>query len=272
MHDVAPQTWDACEHLLAAVTAVASIPITLLVVPDYHGAGLRSFSPAYRNGLESRLARGDELALHGWRHLDDEPLGRDPIERLRRTRLTAREGEFAALPVARARERLEAGLDWFGRFGWPLHGFVAPAWLMSPGTWQALDGLPFGYVTTRPSIYLMPQRLPFETSTLVYSVRTSWRRALSLLWNEALRQPRARAARGTYRPAPGRRRPSLGGALVAARARVAAVWTHCRHQSATCRAPAFGAARSLALSGIHSASTKVPSSRPINAPASTSVG
>jgi predicted deacetylase len=186
LHDVAPQTWPACERLLAAVAAIADIPITLLVAPDYHGAGLRGFTAAYRSALDARLARGDELALHGWAHLDRHPLRLELLDTLRRTQLTAREGEFAALPAALAAELLERGVEWFASHGWPLHGFVAPAWLMSAGTWEALAKLPLQYTTTLGHLYLLPERAPIETSTYVYSARTRWRRRVSLMRNAVL--------------------------------------------------------------------------------------
>jgi predicted deacetylase len=187
LHDVAPQTWPACERLLDLVAAVGCIPVTLLVVPDYHHRGLACFSPAYRSALERRLEQGDELALHGWCHLDEAPPSRHPIAYLQRRLLTAREGEFAALSAADAQQRLQEGIAWFARLGWPLHGFVAPAWLMSAGTWQALGSTRLGYATTLRSIYLLPERRPIDTRALVHSVRSRLRRRLSLIWNEALR-------------------------------------------------------------------------------------
>jgi predicted deacetylase len=183
---VAPQTWDGCERLLGSVAAVADIPVTLLVVPDYHGEGLRRFTHAYRRALDARIAHGDELALHGWSHLDLHPLRFGLLDTLRRTQLTAREGEFAAVPVATARALLERGIEWFAKQGWPLHGFVAPAWLISAGAWRALDGLPFEYTTTLRHLYLLPERIPIKTTTFVYSARTRLRRRLSLLRNAAL--------------------------------------------------------------------------------------
>jgi predicted deacetylase len=194
LHDVAPQTWGACERLLESVAEIADIPVTLLVAPDYHGEGLRGFTAAYRRALEARLERGDELALHGWSHLDTQPLGPGLLDTLRRTRLTAREGEFAALPVQTARALLERGIEWFDKHGWPLHGFVAPAWLISTGTWQALDGLPFEYTTTLSRLYLLPQRIPVATRTYVYSARSGLRRCLSLARNQALRSLAERAS------------------------------------------------------------------------------
>jgi len=186
LHDVAPQTWPACERLLALLDAVAAIPLTLLVVPDYHREGLRAFDQRYHAALDQRLARGDELALHGWTHLDELPLDRGVLDTLRRTRLTNREGEFAALSRDEARARLHKGLHWFERNGWPVQGFVAPAWLLGPGAREALEHLPLRYTTTRTEWLLLREKRSVRAPTLVYSARSASRRRASLLWNRCL--------------------------------------------------------------------------------------
>src|SRR5688572_16051893 len=62
IHDVAPATWDECARLAQAMREVAELPLTWLVVPQYHRAG---GDPArMESGLGCALARGDELALH----------------------------------------------------------------------------------------------------------------------------------------------------------------------------------------------------------------
>lgn len=185
LHDVAPQTWPACARLLECIDAIAALRVTLLVVPDYHHGGLAAFDRGYRAALERRLARGDELALHGWTHVDEMPLAGGPLDRLRRTRLTDREGEFAALPFDMARERLQAGRDWFESNGWPLHGFVAPAWLLGQQAWWAVVAFPFRYTTTRTRMCLLPHGEKVATTTLVYSSRSRWRRRMSTWWNSA---------------------------------------------------------------------------------------
>ncbi len=187
VHDVAPPTLASCERLVRAIDAVADIPLTLLVVPDYHRRGLAAATSRYRAWLETRAARGDELVLHGWTHLDEAPLGLNPLARFRRTRLTDREGEFSALCAAAARERLEAGLAWFDRQGWPVAGFVAPAWQLSAGAWQALQSTPLLYTTTRTRIYLLRSNRSLETCTFVYSTRSPLRSRMSR-WVNGARQ------------------------------------------------------------------------------------
>lgn len=183
LHDVAPQTWPACAQLLRLVDEVTAAPVTLLVVPDYHRKGLVTFGPAYRAALERRLLRGDELALHGWNHLDEMPLNRGMVDRLRRTRLTDREGEFSALPAMQSRQRLDAGRDWFETWGWPLYGFVAPAWLLGEGAWTALADSGLRYTATRTALHSLETGRVYRTRTVVYSTRSALRARSSLWWN-----------------------------------------------------------------------------------------
>jgi predicted deacetylase len=181
IHDVAPQTWPRCERLIAAVErAAGAVPLTLLVVPRYHGDP--TLPRWYLRALEDRLARGDELALHGWTHRDEGPPLRGPLDWLRRRVATDREGEFAALAEAEARERLALGRAWFERRGWPLAGFVAPAWLLSAGSRRALGDSGFLYTTTRSSLVLLRPARRFAAPAIGYSARGPLRTALSLAW------------------------------------------------------------------------------------------
>ena len=145
IHDVAPATWDECARLAQALRAVADIPLTWLVVPQYHRGG--GDLGRMEAGLERALARGDELALHGFTHLDTAPRGPGLSERFLRGTYS-HEGEFAALPADEAARRIQCGLDWFAARGWPVRGFVPPAWLMGEGAWQALRAVDFDYTTT----------------------------------------------------------------------------------------------------------------------------
>jgi predicted deacetylase len=154
IHDVAPATWADCLRLVEAVRAVADIPLTWLVVPHYHFRPEQS--PAMEACLNVALERGDELALHGYSHLDTEEAGGGLRARFLRNVYTRREGEFAALTEAEARRRLELGLDWFAARGWTPTGFVPPAWLLGEGAWRALRDAPFAYTTTFSHFHCLP--------------------------------------------------------------------------------------------------------------------
>lgn len=183
LHDVAPATWDRCRRVLAAVREVADLPLTLLVVPAYHGEC--SAQPAFEAQLNERLRRGDELALHGYFHCD--PQAPEGLVDWFRRRVYTVEGEFAALCEREACERLLLGQRWFAANHWPLAGFVAPAWLMGDGAWAAVrangDLL---YTSTLTHLHLLPGLHALRAPCLTYSTRSGWRRIGSLAWNGAL--------------------------------------------------------------------------------------
>jgi predicted deacetylase len=187
IHDVAPATWAACRALADAIREVdAALPLTLLVVPCYHGSSA-TVPSWYRDWLDARLQRGDEIALHGYTHRDDAPPARSALARLARRGYTAGEGEFAAISRTEAAQRIAAGLEWCGAQGWRVSGFVAPAWLMSAGTWRALGRFDFSYTTTLGRFYALRADRDVWSPSLVYSARAAWRRYASRRWNEALR-------------------------------------------------------------------------------------
>ncbi|MDB5764497.1 MAG: hypothetical protein JWQ21_3492 [Herminiimonas sp.] len=178
VHDVAPHTWPQCERLLQAIREVADIPVTLLVVPAYHHHPVTD-AARYDRLLEQRLSLGDELALHGYTHLDEGLAPGCLWGKFTRQVYTQGEGEFSALGVNEARRRLTWGLEWFEHRGWPVHGFVAPAWLLGDGAWQALDDFAFKYTTTLSRFYALPERRSLLSPSLVYSARNGWGRAAS---------------------------------------------------------------------------------------------
>jgi len=171
-------------RLRDAIRAVAgSIPLTWLVVPRFHGS--EDDSPAMEAQLGAALARGDELALHGYTHLDLEPAQGGLGSQFLRAVYTQREGEFAALAEGAARRRIELGLAWFAERGWTATGFVAPAWLLGEGAWRALRSFPFAYTTTFSRFHLLPDGPALFSPSLVYTARNRAGRLLSPLAAQA---------------------------------------------------------------------------------------
>lgn len=177
IHDVAPDTWPDCARLGQAVRAVADIPLTWLVVPRYHNRAPQA--PAMEQALAALLAHGDELALHGYTHLDSAPPGPGIRSRFMRTVYTQREGEFAAIGEQDARARIALGLAWFAERGWPVRGFVAPAWLLGEAAWRAVRAAPFEYTTTISHFHLLARREAVWSPSLVYAARNAGGRLLS---------------------------------------------------------------------------------------------
>jgi predicted deacetylase len=185
VHDVAPPTWALCQRLLHEVAAVGAMPVTLLAVPRYHGTPRDQRFEAW---LRQRASQGDEVALHGYTHLDAGPAPRGRLDHWRRRHYTAGEGEFAALGGAEAARRLKAGADWLRGLGLPPAGFVAPAWLLSDGAWQALRATPLDYTCTLRRVHLLHTGSGVNALSQVYSTRSAWRRVVSVLWNMLLAQ------------------------------------------------------------------------------------
>jgi uncharacterized protein len=182
LHDVAPATWATYRPLLRELDAWR-VPLTLLVVPWWHGGVRVGDDPAWRAALDARVARGDEIALHGWRHLDEGPAPRSPYGWVRRRVLTAGEGEFAALSSVQAAQRLAAGRAALEECGWHAEGFVAPAWLLGASAAAAVRAAGFSYTSDRTALYLLPNWRRVSAPTLVASPRSAARRFVSRAWN-----------------------------------------------------------------------------------------
>lgn len=182
LHDISPATWEDYRPFVEAIDAMGDIPMTWLVVPDFHHRSPTFEDPAFLDLLARRIERGDELVLHGYYHCDDGPAPRSLREYFMR-RLYTYEGEFYGLNFKDAKARLEQGVALFEQQGWPLHGFVAPAWLMSGGTRQALAKLPLRYTTDTRGFYHLPDFTRVDVPTLCWSARSKWRRGMSYVVN-----------------------------------------------------------------------------------------
>ena len=135
IHDVGPRFESQIDALADRLTRLLGGPqFAMLVVPDHWDEAPLSAAPGYAAKLRSWADAGVEMFLHGWRHRDDAP-ARGFAQKHR----TAGDGEFAALSVDQAARRIGDGRkvveDAIGR---PVAGFIAPAWLYSPGSIEAV--------------------------------------------------------------------------------------------------------------------------------------
>ncbi|MFO1393294.1 MAG: polysaccharide deacetylase family protein [Steroidobacteraceae bacterium] len=193
LHDVAPATLARCRATLRFLDDLGVGPVALLVVPDYHGLGRVDRDPDFCEFVRQRERRGDEIVLHGFRHLDRASPGRGLRDWLERRVYTDGEGEFSRVDVRDARSLILRGLAVLRSAGWQPTGFIAPAWLMSPGTRVALANLPIEYCSTRSSILLLREGRRIAAPTIVASTRSPLRRTISPAWNRALLTCRSRA-------------------------------------------------------------------------------
>ena len=116
IHDVAPLTLAEAGSWRELAARLVPAPVSLLVVPRYHGRESWR-SGAARGWLRERAREGDELVLHGYAHM--RPGGRDGRELAGR-----RNAEIAEL--------IHDGLDEMARAGIPTDGFIAPSYSHPP--------------------------------------------------------------------------------------------------------------------------------------------
>jgi len=193
LHDVAPSTWPAYRSFVEAIDRVGPMPLTLLVVPDFHHEGSIVGDHAFRAAMDARVARGDELVLHGFHHADEAPPPRTPRDVFMR-RIYTHEGEFQAIDAADARDRIAKGLAAFRACGWEPEGFVAPAWLLNAASKAEVAAAGFAYTSDPQGLIRLPGWQHVPAPSLVWSARSGWRRALSRAWNERRRRMHADAA------------------------------------------------------------------------------
>ena len=136
--------------------------------------------------LRDLEARGHEIVIHGFFH-DRPPQARETFLEKFVTRVyTQGEGEFYDLGYDEAFGRIKAAREEFLATGLKPHGFVAPAWLLGSEAERAARDAEMEYTTRLRTVRDLRSGETFPARSLVYSVRNSWRRAVSLAWNAAL--------------------------------------------------------------------------------------
>lgn len=147
LHDVAPSKAELCRRWLDLVES-RGVKASLLVVPgQWNGQSFES-SAQFLEWLRAAEKRGHEIVLHGYQHLAD-PQFVSKTFRSKFGRIVGRGcEEFWELPLSEASRRLHLGKLAIQRVGLNSNGFVAPAWLMSAGTLQALHMQDFAHTST----------------------------------------------------------------------------------------------------------------------------
>ncbi len=188
LHDVAPPTWEAAENILRDLGRCGVRVCSLLVVPDYHHTGNSMADPKFVRWLRTLEEAGHEIVIHGYFHerpsKDDEPLR----QRLLTQSYTAGEGEFYDLAYEEARGRIQRARAEFMAAGLTPRGFIAPAWLLSADGERAAAEAEMEYTTRLTTIVDLRSAETYRARSLVYSVRSAWRRTASLAWNAAQAQ------------------------------------------------------------------------------------
>src|SRR6266404_3713929 len=186
IHDVAPSSRALVDKTITTLGHRGVGVCSLLVVPDYHHQGLFTKDREFVSWLRNLELDGHEVVIHGYFH--ERP--RRPEESLRDkflTRLyTASEGEFYDLDYHEALHRITPARDEFRASGLKPRGFVAPAWLLSTEAERAARDAELEYTTRLQTVRDLRSGNEFAARSIVYSVRSTSRRAVSRAWNAAL--------------------------------------------------------------------------------------
>ncbi len=186
IHDVAPSTRASSEQIVAELGRRGIDVCALLVVPDYHQTGASMADRDFVRWLRDLEAAGHEVVIHGYFHSRPRRAGESLRERLVTRYYTNDEGEFYDLSYEEAFRRVSRARDEFTGAGLRPRGFIAPAWLLGPEAERAIADAEMEYTTRLTNVRDLRSREDFAARSLVYSVRSSWRRNVSLAWNGTL--------------------------------------------------------------------------------------
>ncbi len=186
IHDVAPSTRAKVEKILAQLAGHRVHACSLLVVPDYHRQGRSLADPGFRSWLQELVANGHEIVIHGFFHQrarrNDENARAKIVTRM----YTMDEGEFFDLEYDKALRLIQNAREDFETHGFHPSGFIAPAWLLGAEAERAVIDAGMSYTTTLRTVRDFGRRRTIPSQSLVYSVRSGWRRLSSLAWNRSL--------------------------------------------------------------------------------------
>lgn len=183
LHDLHPGSLFRIQEQVYFLKNLGVNTCSILCIPHYHHhLKLEEDSPTMK-WLGKQASLGNDLVLHGYYHdRADHTSGSFFYTRL----YTANEAEFLDLSDTQVRERLETGSALWKKESWPLHGFIAPAWLMPAAQNNLLQQMGFLYTTRLKGIDLLTRKTYIPSQSLCYSTRARWRKVTSLGWNRYL--------------------------------------------------------------------------------------
>jgi hypothetical protein len=186
IHDVSPAHADAIDLALERAD-IAGVKPALLVVPNFHGSWSLDDHPEYCAKLAKLQSNGHEIYLHGYLH-QAEPGERSLRRFVSQTLASGGEAEFAEIPVAEARKRLEDGESMLRRAGLRIDGFVAPAWVMPRWMHDVLAERGYRFTEDHLRVYDPKARKARASVVLNYASRTPGRLVSSVAWCRVARR------------------------------------------------------------------------------------
>lgn len=188
LHDVSPLTCEASAEILAQLREIGVAHMSLLVVPNHHRRGHFLEDKDFCAWLSARCESGHEAVMHGYFHQRARRAAESAKARFVTRVYTADEGEFFDIAKGDARELVEKERAEFSQIGLHPTGFIAPAWLLSEDAEKALRELRVEYTTRLKTVSDFVANQVHDSQSLCWSVRSGWRRAVSLRWNAFLFQ------------------------------------------------------------------------------------
>jgi predicted deacetylase len=186
LHDVSPHTRTECAAILDELRALGVPHTSLLVIPDYHHKGHMLADANFATWLREQAAAGHEVVVHGYFHLRTRRESESVQAKLTTRFYTADEGEFYDLDHATATALFTKARAEFTQLGVETAGFIAPAWLLSAEAENAIRDLHCEYTTRLATVVDLRADRTTASQSLVWSVRSGWRRQMSLAWNALL--------------------------------------------------------------------------------------
>lgn len=186
IHDVAPPTQAAVEKILEELCHHRIPVCSILVVPNYHQGGSSTDNRGFVRWLQDLEAKGHEIVIHGYFHQRPRREREKWSDKFFTRLYTKDEGEFYDLDYEEALRRISKARDEFVAAGLTPRGFIAPAWLLGPAAERAAADAEMEYTSRLAAVRDLRSGEEFRARTLVYSVRSAWRRVASLAWNRAL--------------------------------------------------------------------------------------
>ena len=183
LHDVHAESWRTYRPWVDELAALGVAAVSLLVVPRWRGRPLTD-DPGMVDWLRGLSHSGHEVVQHGLLHAADQIRG-GVVAHLMGRVYTAGEGEFHQLGYDDARRRLEEGRAELAAADLAASGFVAPAWLLSRPARRAAADAGFAYTTSLHGIELLPSGPPLWAPSVVLSLRSRWRKAVSRVYAPA---------------------------------------------------------------------------------------
>ena len=186
LHDIAPSSQRIADEIISELTHRGVRTCSLLVVPDYHRQGLFTKDRQFVSWLRDLESDGHEVVIHGYCHQRPRRANETMRDKFLTRFYTNDEGEFYDLDYEESFHRITTARDEFRAHGLKPRGFIAPAWLLSEEAERAARDAELEYTTRLRTVRDLRSGENFPARSIVYSVRSTWRRAASRAWNAAL--------------------------------------------------------------------------------------